>query len=112
VRSIFIGPGKPRPSGCRVYRDYQDGIKALDSGGPWDLLVLDLDDPPPEKTNGLFYASSGVGSYHFAEWLERNPSSRPAAVQLTNSASPKHRDAAEILKKFYHWSPKAGRWER
>jgi CheY-like chemotaxis protein len=68
--------------GVTIARTYQEGIEALEAGGPWDLLMLDHD-------LGCYDFEKGreMTGYDVVCWLEEHPGKLPKRVQLV-SANP------------------------
>jgi len=76
----------------RVARTYDDGIHALVSEGPWDMLYLDHDfgDPDPAKTG-----------YGIMKFLELNPELKPIKIVLVTSNPVGRKYMQMVIDKLY-----------
>lgn len=76
----------------RTARTYDDGIKALETEGPWDVLYLDHDlgDPDERKTG-----------YGIMCWIEANPQFKPAKISIVSANPVGRKNMLVVIQKLY-----------
>lgn len=75
----------------RVARTFDDGIKALLEGGPWDILYLDHD-------LGEMDGKDGTG---IINWIEEHAEFRPGKIELV-TANPVGRERMKrVIERIY-----------
>jgi hypothetical protein len=78
----------------RVARTQADGIKALETEGPWDVLYLDHD---------LGFTDDGaeMTGYNVMCWLEVNPQFKPGRIEIVSSNPVGRRRMQTVIDKLY-----------
>lgn len=76
----------------RIVKTFDEGIRELQFGGPWDILYLDHDlgEPDPKKTG-----------YGVMCWLEENTEFLPKEIKLVTSNPVGRKQMEVVLSRVY-----------
>lgn len=75
----------------QICRTPEEGIRALQKDGPWDLLCLDYDFGKGNKTG-----------YHVVYWLEQHPQFQPRIIRIISDNSLAIKNIEATLQKDYY----------
>jgi hypothetical protein len=90
-RTLLIDDVRDLPAQL-IARTYDDGIRALELMGPWDVLLLDhdLSDADPTKTGS-----------RLMNWLEEHPQFLPNQIRLVTSNPVGRKYMEAVIERLY-----------